>query len=230
MSKPEPSPIVATPLVVAGMGVLVTLGLSLAGTMAPDLTVPVALVGGLVAALVAPAVTGIARRGGSDSLEAGLAAASGRHPDGPDREDTLVESRRRLVAWVADDLQRPLARLRATAAALEDGVIDQPLEVAAALADMSHEIDVVAGVVDDLRELSHLPAVRDSHGQRGSLHRLAPLAGEPLSGVGGPLRLTTPFDLASGAGASTFDAMFRTVPDVVGRSIGARRASGGPPR
>lgn len=72
------------------------------------------------------------------------------------RERVLEESRRELVAWVSHDLRTPLAGLRATLEALEDGVISGPGEVADALATMNREVDRLAGLVTDLFELSRI--------------------------------------------------------------------------
>ena len=71
------------------------------------------------------------------------------------REQALEASRRELVAWVSHDLRTPLAGLRAMAEALEDGVAADP--------DRYHrqirrEVDRLAGMVDDLFELSRIQA------------------------------------------------------------------------
>jgi signal transduction histidine kinase len=72
-----------------------------------------------------------------------------------DRERALESSRRELVAWVSHDLRTPLAGLRAMAEALEDGIAESP--------DRYHkqiriEVDRLAGMVDDLFEISRLQA------------------------------------------------------------------------
>ncbi len=82
-----------------------------------------------------------------------------------ERERGLERSRRELVAWVSHDLRTPLAGLRAMVEALEDGVVDDPAEVARYLAAMRDQVDRLAGLVTDLFELSRI--------QSGTL-RLAP--------------------------------------------------------
>lgn len=72
------------------------------------------------------------------------------------RERVLEESRRELVAWVSHDLRTPLAGLRATVEALEDGVISDPDDVAQALRTMNREVDRLSGLVTDLFELSRI--------------------------------------------------------------------------
>ena len=70
-----------------------------------------------------------------------------------------AEARRReLVAWVSHDLRTPLAGLRAMAEALEDGVVSRPDQVARYHATMVRETDRLAGMVDDLFELSRIHA------------------------------------------------------------------------
>ncbi len=71
------------------------------------------------------------------------------------REEALEASRRELVAWVSHDLRTPLAGLRAMAEALEDGVAASPARYHA---QMRLEVDRLAGMVDDLFELSRIHA------------------------------------------------------------------------
>jgi signal transduction histidine kinase len=74
------------------------------------------------------------------------------------RERRLEASRRELVAWVSHDLRSPLAGLRAMAEALEDGVVGDPLTVAEYHHRIRTETDRMAGMVDDLFELSRINA------------------------------------------------------------------------
>lgn len=94
------------------------------------------------------------------------------------RERTLEASRRELVAWVSHDLRTPLAGLRAMAEALEDGVVDDP--------DRYHkqirvEVDRLAGMVDDLFELSRLHS--GVLGGAAAPVALVDLVGDALSAV-----------------------------------------------
>lgn len=73
-----------------------------------------------------------------------------------ERELALERSRRELVAWVSHDLRSPLASIRATAEALEDGVVDDPADVARYLASIGTETERLAMLVDDLFELSRI--------------------------------------------------------------------------
>lgn len=74
------------------------------------------------------------------------------------RERAVEASRRELVAWVSHDLRTPLAGLRAMAEALEDGVVEQPGPVAEYHRRIRRETDRLAGMVDDLFELSRIHA------------------------------------------------------------------------
>jgi signal transduction histidine kinase len=75
-----------------------------------------------------------------------------------ERELALERSRRELVAWVSHDLRSPLASIRATAEALEDGVVDDPADVQRYLRSIGIETDRLALLVDDLFELSRISA------------------------------------------------------------------------
>jgi signal transduction histidine kinase len=74
------------------------------------------------------------------------------------REQSLEQSRRELVAWVSHDLRTPLAGIRAMVEALEDGVVDDPENVARYHRTMRLETDRLTGLVDDLFELSRISA------------------------------------------------------------------------
>jgi signal transduction histidine kinase len=74
------------------------------------------------------------------------------------RERAIEASRRELVAWVSHDLRTPLAGLRAMAEALEDGVVDDPAQVADFHGQIRRETDRMSGMVDDLFELSRIHA------------------------------------------------------------------------
>lgn len=65
-------------------------------------------------------------------------------------------ARRELVAWVSHDLRTPLAGIRAMVEALEDGVVSDPDDVARYYATIRLEGDRLAGMVDDLFELSRI--------------------------------------------------------------------------
>jgi signal transduction histidine kinase len=94
-----------------------------------------------------------------------LTEIRGRLEESTQRERGLERSRRELVAWVSHDLRTPLAGLRAMVEALDDGVVDDPTEVAQYLTAMRDQVDRLAGLVTDLFELSRI--------QSGTL-RLAP--------------------------------------------------------
>ncbi len=87
-----------------------------------------------------------------------LEDASGRLVESADREAAMDASRRELVAWVSHDLRTPLAGIRAMSEALEDGVVDDPETVARYHRTIRGEADRLAGLVDDLFELSRIQA------------------------------------------------------------------------
>ncbi len=90
------------------------------------------------------------------SLAAQLAATSARLAEARAEAAATEQSRRDLVAWVSHDLRTPLAGLRAMVEALEDGIVDDEATVARYYATMRQEVDRLAGLVDDLFELSRI--------------------------------------------------------------------------
>jgi signal transduction histidine kinase len=91
-------------------------------------------------------------------LDDQLAQTSARLEASRLRERTLEQSRRDLVAWVSHDLRTPLAGIRAMAEALEDGVVADEETVTRYHSGLRREADRLAGMVDDLFELSRLNA------------------------------------------------------------------------
>jgi signal transduction histidine kinase len=87
-----------------------------------------------------------------------LAQASVWAAEARERERRAEASRRDLVAWVSHDLRTPLAGLRAMTEALEDGVVSDPTTVAEYHRRIRVETDRMAGLVDDLFELSRINA------------------------------------------------------------------------
>jgi signal transduction histidine kinase len=73
-------------------------------------------------------------------------------------EQRVEQSRRELIAWVSHDLRTPLAGVRAMVEALNDGVVDDPDTVHRYLEAIQRETDRLAGLVDDLFELSRIEA------------------------------------------------------------------------
>jgi signal transduction histidine kinase len=90
------------------------------------------------------------------TLAAELNLTSARLAEAQAQAEALERSRRELVAWVSHDLRTPLAGVRAMVEALEDRVVDDPATVARYYATMRREIDRLAGLVNDLFELSKI--------------------------------------------------------------------------
>jgi signal transduction histidine kinase len=101
-------------------------------------------------------------RGGGPSelvrLAAELEGALARLAETREQAAAAEDSRRQLVAWVSHDLRTPLAGIRAMVEALEDGVVDDAETVARYYRTMGRETDRLAGLVDDLFELSRIQA------------------------------------------------------------------------
>lgn len=87
-----------------------------------------------------------------------LHLASERLDEARRKERAMESARRELIAWVSHDLRTPLAGIRAMVEALEDGVVDDPDDVARYHATMRGETDRLAMLVDDLFELSRIEA------------------------------------------------------------------------
>ncbi len=85
-------------------------------------------------------------------------------------ERAAEDSRRELIAWVSHDLRTPLAGIRVVAEALSDGVLTDSAEVRAAYGTLRQESDRLAGLIDDLFELSVIQAgAFELHLERASL-------------------------------------------------------------
>jgi signal transduction histidine kinase len=89
-------------------------------------------------------------------LAAALQQTSARLAEAQDRAAAEESSRRELVAWASHDLRTPLAGIRAMVEALEDGVVVDPADVARYYTTIRLEADHLAGLVDDLFELSRI--------------------------------------------------------------------------
>lgn len=73
-----------------------------------------------------------------------------------DAERVAEASRRELVGWISHDLRTPLAGIRAMSEALTDGVVSDPDEVAEYARRIRGETVRLAGMVDDLFQLSRI--------------------------------------------------------------------------
>ena len=85
-----------------------------------------------------------------------LKEMSKRLDESRDRERAVERSRRELVAWVSHDLRTPLAGIRAMAEALEDGMVPDEVTAGRYHRSMRGEADRLAGLVDDLFEVSRI--------------------------------------------------------------------------
>ena len=87
-----------------------------------------------------------------------IAARSVWEREARERERAAEASRRELVAWISHDLRTPLAGIQAMSEALADGVVGEPREVAGYAHRIGAETRRLAGMVDDLFELSRITA------------------------------------------------------------------------
>ncbi len=90
------------------------------------------------------------------ALDAELRLTSNRLARAQLESEALDRKRRELVAWVTHDLRTPLAGIRAMIEALEDGVVSDAPTVNRYHATIRLEADRLAGLVDDLFELSQI--------------------------------------------------------------------------
>jgi signal transduction histidine kinase len=91
-------------------------------------------------------------------LAAQLEESAARLAEAQEQTAAVERSRRELVAWVSHDLRTPLAGIRAMVEALEDKVVTDPETVARYHATMRRETERLAGLVNDLFELSRIQA------------------------------------------------------------------------
>jgi signal transduction histidine kinase len=134
--------LVLIPVVAALVGVLGVSGFMLAPAL--NRTIAVCLV---VAAVCVPAGLLLGR---------GLARESVWEREARRRERAAESARRELVTWISHDLRTPLAGIRAMSEALADGVVDDPAEVGEYARRIGKETERLAGMVDDLFQLSRI--------------------------------------------------------------------------
>jgi signal transduction histidine kinase len=90
-----------------------------------------------------------------------------------ERERSADEARRELIAAVSHDLRTPLASIRAMVEAINDGVVADPETIRRYLKTTQSETERLAGLIDDLFELSQIDGGRLQLGlELGSLHDL----------------------------------------------------------
>jgi len=94
------------------------------------------------------------------------------------KERAAEQTRRDLISAVSHDLRTPLASLRATVEAVDEGIVTEPDEIRRYAAEMRRSTDQLVTLVDDLFELSQLDA-----GAIAAEHRRARLADVVTSAV-----------------------------------------------
>ena len=153
-----------------------------------------------------------------DRLASDLVTLADRLGEAHERELALERSRRELVAWVSHDLRSPLAGIRAMAEALEDGVVSDPDDVKRYLHSIGLEATRLAGLVDDLFELS-----RVTSGLAGMDAGPTPLGELVAAGT----RSVGPLAEAAGVGLHTpGETELTAMPDVVASPPDAVRVVG----
>ncbi|MEV7828468.1 sensor histidine kinase [Microbacterium enclense] len=88
-----------------------------------------------------------------DRLSIELADTSARLSDARAEVQRLEEARAQFFAWISHDLRTPLAGIRAMSEALEDGLVERPMEY---VVRIRGKVDTLDRMVDDLFELSKL--------------------------------------------------------------------------
>jgi signal transduction histidine kinase len=134
--------LVLIPVVAALVGVLAVSGFMLDRMLSRILAVCL-----VVAAVSVPAGLLLGR---------GLARDSVWEREARRRERAAESARRELVTWISHDLRTPLAGIRAMSEALADGVVDDPDETAQYARRIGRETERLAGMVDDLFQLSRI--------------------------------------------------------------------------
>jgi signal transduction histidine kinase len=156
------------------------------------------------------------------TLASELAATRERLAVAQQRARALEDSRRELVAFLSHDLRTPLAGLTALAEGLEDGVVEVRPEV---LRQLRQTVDRMAGLVDDLFELSRLNSPTTAAPARSmvSLVELAhDVTGELDSHARGrkvTLRVDVPEDGDRLAIRANSDEMARALTNLVGNAV-----------
>jgi signal transduction histidine kinase len=147
-----------------------------------------------------------------------------------ERERSLEQNRRELVAFMSHDLRTPLAGLRALAEGLEDGVIE---DQDAALHQMRQTVERMNGLVGDLFELSRLNAGPARRAQARGPVSLVELAYDVVGEAREPARLRhvdLVLDVADDADRLAVqgngDELARALSNLVGNAVRHTREDG----
>lgn len=102
----------------------------------------------------------VAEEGGDEvsRLARDVNALATRLQDAEHKRETLDRERRDLTAAISHDLRTPLASVLAMVEALDDGVINDPEEIARYYATIGREMDRLSRMIDDLFELARIDA------------------------------------------------------------------------
>lgn len=73
-----------------------------------------------------------------------------------EQKRSIEQTRRNLIAWVSHDLRTPLASMRVMIEALQDGVVNDPDDIARYLDNTTNEIENLSRLIHDLFELAQI--------------------------------------------------------------------------
>lgn len=141
-------------LVVLGFGILATIvfGVAVSRPLAADIN-KLSAMAGLVANGNLDSHVDVERSDEVGRLADSLATMISRLEEAEVARTSDEEARRVFFSAVGHDLRTPLASLRASVEALQDGIAQSPHE---SLSIMEHDIEVMARLVDDLNLLARL--------------------------------------------------------------------------
>jgi len=135
-------------------------------------------------------------------------------------ERAREQSHRELIAWISHDLRTPLAGIKAMAEALEDQVVEDPMEVSDYGARIGRESNRLGAMVDDLFELSRISSgALDLRLEPIALDELVQEAATSLRPVADSRGIQLDVDLPSLVGVGSGREMERVVQNLMVNAV-----------
>jgi signal transduction histidine kinase len=162
-----------------------------------------------------------------DTLARTLDVMAARLQAATDRERELEGTRRDLTVALSHDLRTPLASLRAMIEAIDDGIVDDPVDVRRYVSEMRRSADQLTRMVDDLFELTQLEAgALEMERRRARLDDVVGNAMAAVEAVAVAKRLALGADLGGAAATPCSPRLERVLQNLLSNAVRHTPADG----